>query len=161
MIVENLGPIDVSLILECYSQIEAGISWSDYVDKKQTSLQYKFGDDIWSSSSGKSKGDELSYDCLNPFFKNTIFEEIIKKYNLKRTRLMWVSPRTCYSMHADTTPRVHIPLVTYPDCYFVFKHRQPIHLSAGHVYKVDTRLMHTFMNCTDNPRLHIVGVVEK
>lgn len=160
MIVENLGPVNLTNLLEYYYQAESKIVWSDYSDKKQTGLQYKVGEDIWSSSPGRGKGNELTYDQLNPFFKDTVFEEIIKDYDLKRTRLMWVSPRTCYSMHVDTTPRIHIPLVTYPDSFFVFKHRAPLHLAAGFVYKVDTRLPHTFMNCSDKPRLHLVGVVQ-
>ena len=159
--IENLGTIDVQSILDCYHKLEPNIIWSDYGNKKQTSLQYKEGDNVWLSSSGKSKGDELSYDQLNPFFKDTVFEEIIKTYNLKRTRLMWVSPQSCYSMHVDSTPRIHVPMITYPDSFFVFKHRPPIHLSTGNVYKVETRLPHTFMNCSSHSRLHLIGAVEK
>lgn len=158
--VENLGPINISEIIRCYYKLESGINWTDYTDKKQTSLQYKEGEDIWTGGVGRSKGKEVEYDLLNPFFKGTIFEEIINTYDLKRTRLMWVSPKTCYSMHKDETPRVHVPIITYPDCYFIFKHRPPVHLPVGHVYKVDTRVFHTFANCTDNPRLHLVGVVK-
>ena len=159
--IENLGPIDYKSIIDSYFKLENGIVWSDYTDKRQTGLQYKEGDDVWSSASGKSTGRELEYNQLNPYFKNSIFEDIIKEYNLKRTRLMWVSARSCYSMHMDTTPRIHVPIVTYPDCYFVFRHKPPQHLPVGSIYKVDTRLPHTFMNCSDKPRLHLVGVIEK
>lgn len=159
--IENLGPIDINLLLECYTRLEPEIQWSDYTDKRQTSVQYIEGGDIWLSAVGKSKGRELEYDKLNPLYAGTIFEAIIKQFNLKRTRLMWVSARSCYSMHSDTTPRVHVPIITYPDSYFVFKHKPPLHLSLGSIYRVDTRLPHTFMNCSENPRLHLVGAIEK
>jgi len=127
---------------------------------KQAGLQYKQNEDPWSSAVGRSTGDELSCSILNPYFANTIFEELINKYNFKRTRLMWVSPYACYSMHKDETQRIHIPLVTNPECYFIFKNKAPVHLKIDNVYKTDTRLAHTFMNCSEEHRLHIVGAVE-
>jgi hypothetical protein len=104
---------------------------------------------------------ELTYNQLNPYFKDTIFEKLIVDYKLYRTRLMWVNKMSCYSIHKDSTPRIHIPLVTNPECYFVFKDDASfIHMETGHVYWADTRKNHTFINCSEMERLHLVGVVE-
>lgn len=159
--IKLLAHIDVHPILDEYNRLEKDIQWTDYGNKKQTGLQFKDAEDPWDSSVGKSKGDELSYTNLNTFFKETIFEEVINKYNLIRTRLMWVSPMTCYSMHTDSTPRIHIPIITNPECYFVFKNGTIQHMPAGLVYWADTTQYHTFMNCSNMPRLHLVGVVEQ
>lgn len=159
--IKLIEPIDTSPILTSYYNIEESLSWTDYDHKgRQTGLQYKEGQDPWSSAVGKSQGAELDYIHVNPFFKDTIFETLINKYNLRRTRLMWVGPFACYSIHRDQTPRIHIPLITNPSCLFVFRSQAPIYLSAGSVYWVDTRHSHTFINCSEQHRLHLVGVVE-
>lgn len=157
--IKILSHIDVQPLLDEYSRLEKDIQWTDYGNKKQVGLQFKDEEDPWASAVGTSKGDELAYINLNPFFKDTVFEEVINKYNLIRTRLMWVSPMTCYSMHKDTTPRVHIPMITNPECYFIFKQGIIQHMPAGFVYWTNTVNLHTFMNCSDKPRLHLIGVV--
>ena len=151
----------ITEILDCYFKIEKDLEWTDYGNKKQVGLQFKDLEDPWASAVGTSKGDELAYINLNPFFKDTVFEEVINKYNLIRTRLMWVSPMTCYSMHKDTTPRVHIPMITNPDCYFIFKQGIIQHMPVGSVYWTNTVNLHTFMNCSTKPRLHLIGVVNQ
>lgn len=158
--IKLLEKVDITAILDTYNNIEKDIVWTEFGHKgKQTGLQYRDNDDPWISSIGKSKGNELSYETVNPFFKNTIFEKLINQYNLKRTRLMWVSPYACYSMHEDLTPRVHIPIITNPECYFVFRKGSIVNLSQGVAWWVDTRESHTFMNCSNMPRLHLVGAV--
>jgi hypothetical protein len=157
-----LGKIDEEEILDAYNAVEKNIVWTSYGHKgRQAGLQFKDNEDPWSSAVGRSSGQESTYINLNPFFKDTIFEQVIIRYNLTRTRLMWVDPYACYSIHRDETPRIHIPLITNPSCYFVFQSGRIVHLNKKLVWWVDTRKPHTFMNCSNDPRLHLVGVVEK
>ena len=162
-VIKIIAPIEVLLVLEEFKKLENDIKWHDAGGKKQTGLQYYQDEDPWISATGRARSGILETDWaqLNPFFKDSIFEQLIIKYKLLRTRLMWLSPNTVYSMHSDTTPRVHIPLITNPDCYFVFQRGIVRHLGLGYVYWVDTTKKHTFMNCSNHPRLHLVGVVEK
>lgn len=156
-----IDTINSSDVLQTYLNLSKDITWESSGSKgKQSSLQYKDDDDVWSSSNGRATGNELVYSNMNPFFAGTMFEDIIIKYKLLRTRFMWVSPYSCYSMHEDTTPRIHVPIITNPDCYFVFKSGIIQHMPAGYVYRTNTVLTHTFMNCSKHPRLHLVGVVE-
>jgi len=157
-----LNDIDVTELLDFYNQIEQTILWTEYGHKgRQTSLQFKEGEDPWISGLGKRESDELAYFNLNPFYKNTPFEKIINEYGLLRTRLMWMYPYACYSMHQDYTPRLHIPLVTNLDCYFIFKPATIVHLEIGKIYRAETRIPHTFINCSDSPRLHLIGILKK
>ena len=159
--IKTLRPIDVAPILEEYYRLEPQMQWTDFGFKgKQVGLQHKPEEDPWTSAVGRSSGEELQSSILNPFFKDTIFEALINEYRMYKTRLMWVGPYACYSMHKDETPRVHIPLITNPACYFVFKRLMPLHLSTGNIYHTDTRNLHTFMNCSELPRLHLVGAVK-
>jgi hypothetical protein len=158
--IKHLQTINITEIVDFYKTIENQIQWTDYGHKgRQAGLQYAENDDPWTSSVGKGYGDQNRFCHLNSFFKDTIFEKLITEFNLKRTRLMWVGPYACYSMHRDLTPRLHIPLITNPECYFVFKEHGLHHLSAGNVYWVDTTVYHTFMNCSDQHRLHLVGLI--
>lgn len=162
--IEELSDINISDILKFYESIENNISWEHNGKNgskgKQTSIQYKIGDDCWASSTGRCKGNEQEYNVINPAFKDSPIEEIIKKYSLVRSRLMWVAPMSCYSMHSDSSLRIHIPLITNEDCYFLFKFKPPVHLPSGKVWLVDTRRLHTFINCSDTWRLHIVGATQ-
>ena len=159
--IKILSQIDVQPLLDEYQRLEKDIQWTEYGHKgRQTGLQYKLDEDPWTSAVGKNKGDERDYTNLNPLFANTLFESFINEYKLVRARLMWVGPYACYSMHRDSSPRVHIPLITNPDCYFVFKQGAVVHLSADKVFRVDTTRFHTFMNCSNQPRLHFMGVIE-
>ena len=160
--IKILTKIDIQPILDFYITVKNNIIWDETILKgKQTGIQYQEGSDPWASAVGRSKGNELSYDQLNPFYKGTIIETLINQFNLKRTRLMWVNPYICYSMHKDTTARIHIPMITNPECYFVFKTGIIQHMPAGAVYWTNTTVPHTFMNCSDISRLHLVGAVPK
>jgi len=156
-----IDTISIDPILIEFNKIDKDIVWTNYLQGKQTGLQYKLNEDPWKSVVGKSQGNEFQYSIINPFFKDTIFETLIKKYNLNRTRLMWVNPKSCYSLHVDKTPRIHIPLITNPECYFLFNPGGIVHLPINSVWWVDTTTQHTFLNCSDQPRLHLVGVVKK
>jgi len=156
-----IDTINIEPILDSFYKLNSDINWTNYPQGNQTGLQYKIGEDPWNSAVGKKRGNEFEHTEINPFFKDTIFESLIKKYNLKRTRLMWVKPKSCYSLHSDTTPRVHIPLITNPQCYFLFNPGGIAHLPSGSVWWVDTRQQHTFLNCSDLPRLHLVGCVDQ
>jgi hypothetical protein len=161
MLIKRLEPIDVAPILEEYYRLEDKIVWTDYGSKgKQSGLQHKMNEDEWASAVGRSSGNEFESSILNPFFKDTVFEELIIKHKLFKTRLMWLNSYACYSMHQDESPRIHIPLITNPECYFIFRAIPPIHLPSTHVHWTDTRRGHSFMNCSDMPRLHLVGAVQ-
>ena len=158
--IKTIAPIDTTQLLKEYYSLEAAIHWTDYGHKgKQAGLQYRENQDPWASAVGKQEADEHDYTILNPVLRGTIFEKLIVDYNMFRTRLMWVGPYACYSMHQDSAPRIHIPIITNPECYFVFKHRLPHHLPEGFAYWVDTTMYHTFINCSDKARLHLVGVI--
>ena len=161
-LIKALRPIDMEPVIAAYRTLEAGIQWTDFGHKgKQVSLQHRENDDPWTSSVGKSQGKEFDYDQINPYFKNTVFEDLITEFKMTRTRFMWVGPYACYSMHRDYTPRIHIPMITNPEAYFVFKHGLNRHLETGTVHWVDTRLFHSFMNCSDQHRLHMIGIVKE
>ncbi len=161
MRIKPLSPTPVKPLIEEIENLKDIIQWTESGHKgKQTGIQYRAGEDPWTSAVGKNKGrPEYQYNLLNPAFKGTIIEGLVQRYEMFRARLMWVNPMSCYSMHRDSTFRIHIPIITNPACYFAFLESKPHHLPAGHAYKVDTRDYHSFMNCSEEPRLHLVGCI--
>ena len=167
--ITEIDTIDISILLSTYQDLEKDAVWyetsankvnlTDTHLKRQTSLQYRETEDPWSSSVGRLRVSESLFSNINPYFKDTIFETLINKYKLVRSRFMWVPPYSCYSMHKDLSSRIHIPLITNPDCYFIFKKGIVQYLPCGKVYLVNTNYYHTFANCSTFPRLHFMGVV--
>ena len=72
-----------------------------------------------------------------------------------RIRLMRLKPFRCYSWHYDTTPRIHIPLITSKQCFLVVE-QESKHLECGNIWWVDTTKYHTAVNGSDRERYHLV-----
>lgn len=125
----------------------------------------------WYSGIGKSTSKtpdwEHQFCYIQPALKGTPIDEYLNWLGIKvyRTRLMSVKPKTCYSLHKDLSPRLHLPLVTNLQCNFILSEPGPaeiFHMPAtGETYWVDTRRIHTFMNGhRDQCRLHLTMIVE-
>lgn len=126
----------------------------------QLSLQTN-GDASWQSGTGKREGeDEAQWDKLHPDLVGTWWEGFLTSFPFKvyRARLMTMYPRTCYSIHTDMNPRVHIPIVTHRQARFIFTTPPSLrHLPAdGSVWWVDTTKEHSAMNGSLIDRIHLV-----
>jgi len=160
-IYKPIDNIDIISLREFYSRIESEIKWQEYIQQgKQSGIQFADNEDPFLSAVGVARTRDIAFNNLNSLYKDTIIEDIIKKYDCTRMRWMWMYPKSCYTFHKDQTPRIHIPIITNPDNMFVFEDHAPFHLPIGNVYWVDTRKKHTFINCSTELRLHLVGVVK-
>ena len=71
-----------------------------------------------------------------------------------------------YSYHVDSSPRVHIPLITNEMCFFILE-KQMFNLPVGKSYWIDTRKGHTALNGSnprrqpDFKRWHLVGMTDE
>lgn len=157
------------LVVEVNSILDS-VEFKDGVN--QIGLQVKdpdnSSDDAWYESVGRiRKGNtmivEPHYKYINPKLKDGYIDQWLQSldFRIVRLRLMLVKPRTCYSIHTDPYPRVHLPVITNPQCLICFPDDMVMrHLPAdGTSYWVDTRKKHTFMNCSEVDRVHLVGVV--
>lgn len=158
----KIDNINHAQLADWYFRHEQKIKWSTSNNTRQTSVQYAQGDDVFLSSTGSLQQGRLEqeYNLLNPFFVNTPFEDILKKYNLTRTRLVWLNPRSCYTICTDPSPQLHIPLVTNKECSFIFPDESDIfHLPVGGVYNVKTNKPYSFCNFSEESRLHLLGCI--
>lgn len=108
--------------------------------------------------------DEKSFNITCDIFKNTYVEYIIERlkeeYHIYRGRFMMLKYKTCLSVHVDETPRLHIPIITNPDCFMVVND-QVCKLPYGGTYIVDTTLPHTAINAGKKDRVHLVFSLAK
>lgn len=138
----------------------------------QICVQYRAGDEdnAWYSGSGKLGEwidgkwtpyfDERDFNIINPALKGSYIEHVLKSMpvNAVRARLMRLSPKSCYSIHVDRTPRYHVALHTNPHARFIFtKENKVLQIPAdGKVYFTNTILEHTAMNGGQEDRVHLV-----
>ncbi len=105
---------------------------------------------------------DSDYTVINPEFRGTAVEELLDKlpFPYGRTRLMRMAPKSCLSIHADSSLRYHYAITTNPDCYVTFKDGDRgtfCHIPAdGHLYEMDARKTHTAINASKKERVHLV-----
>ena len=113
---------------------------------------------------GVGRMDDLQHEESD--FTDFIYElpytnGVIKECNMFRTRLMVLRPKACYFYHSDGTKRIHIPLITDPDCFFVIEDEVYRFPADGTWSIVDTTKMHTAINASRINRYHIVGCIKE
>lgn len=150
--------IDLARLKEETDKILFDSKANCYLD--QLSLQTN-GSEDWQASTGSRKGqNEAQWDKIHPALAGTWWDGFLNSFPFKvyRSRLMTMHPRTCYSIHTDMNPRVHIPIVTHRQARFIFTDPPVLrHLPAdGSVWWVDTTQEHSAMNGSLIDRIHLV-----
>lgn len=122
----------------------------------------KEGEEDWHTGVGRIEDLDVKleddYVHIQPSLKGSKIEEVLKRYNGYRARIMIMHPRNVYTVHADFTKRIHIPIVTNMNCWMVWPFNQRcFQLKAGYAYETDTTKRHTFFNGDmSETRIHIV-----
>lgn len=147
-------------------------------DQNQISITSITGDNDWLCSTGRLidlPNPERYYSTVNRALEGTYIEECVKRHSkYYRWRILRLRPRHTYSVHTDNLNehtqnlRLHIPVVTNPECYMCF-FESPLrsgesqqvhfeHLEAGNSYVTNTTGLHTAVNYGLEDRYHLVGV---
>jgi len=129
------------------------------------SLQYHdINNTEWNNAEGYQFGPiEHEFKNLQPSLKGTEIEQLLLGIgkNWRRTRIMTMAPLSVYTVHSDPNPRAHIPILSNHLCRFYFPKQSDCLVDFmsddGSIYWVDTRKTHTFINCSNFKRIHIVA----
>ena len=127
----------------------------------QISLQTVEGETDHNYGTGKltSISNHTEEEFVVFLFDMPYINAILKDLNMYRSRVMRLKSKTCYSYHQDPTKRIHIPLVTNPNCFMVIDDEVHRHPADGNHYLVDTTKIHTAVNASWEDRIHIIGCV--
>ena len=136
--------------------------------RKYSQLAIQWADEpTWNNCQGIEKGlREHEFYKLMPQLKDSPIEEFLNHLSIKtfRSRIFVVHPEgNGYHVHYDPSPRLHLPIYTNDECYFLSTdspdgelHREPKLNADGSMYTVDTTRYHTFCNNGNEKRIHIV-----
>jgi hypothetical protein len=144
--------IDIKRILK---ELESLPEYND-----QISLQTVKGSNDPSYGTGRLKTlNHTEEDFNQALFDIPYTNSVIELLGMTRTRVMRLKHKTCYSYHQDPTMRMHIPLITNENCFFVIDDKVSYYPADGSFYLVDTTKKHTFVNASFEDRIHLVGCV--
>lgn len=120
-------------------------------------------DDSYEEVRREEAVDERAFTEFLPLFADTYFkfvhDELVRRFPIRRMRVLSKSPYNCNSWHRDPEPRLHIPIISNPGSLFAVNHHIT-HLPAdGSVYFTDTRGYHTALNGGETHRAHIVAAL--
>ena len=137
------------------------------MESNHISLQYDSltRDTSWLNAYGEDKTRrERFFDQLQPQLKDTEIDRLFASlgFSMSRTRIFALDPNTVgYTVHRDTTARIHIPIVTAELARFYSYEPEEqccdFMPADGSIYYVDTTKHHTFKNLSPITRIHIVG----
>jgi hypothetical protein len=130
--------------------------------KEQISLQTVKGETDPFVGTGRLKdlkNSERDF-CVPIFDEMKYTNSVIQDLKMYRTRVMLLPPKSCYTYHKDPSKRMHIPLITNENCFFVLDDEVVRLLADGNHYLIDTTKKHTFVNASMEERIHIVGCVD-
>ena len=123
--------------------------------------------DDWHSSVGSLKKlddqNEENYIHINKSLQGTVIESVITRFGGYRARIMSMGPRKCYSVHADPTPRIHVPIITNDQCWITWPYdNYSQHLVEGRAFWTDTTKQHSAYNGHEMlERIHLVMCVKQ
>ena len=141
-------------IPEDYSYDQNQVAITSF-DGKNVLVDNKFNEDY-------KRIPEVDLNLMNEWFKDTYVAEVIDKinesYNTTKWRFMKLTPeRRAYSYHKDETRRLHIPLLTNDECFFIIEKQLYEMNQPGVLYEMDTTQHHTALNLGWTDRVHMVG----
>ena len=100
----------------------------------------------------------IEYEFRNPIYDYLEYtNKVIADLKIHRTRLICLRPQTCYTYHKDFSQRIHIPLITNPNCFLIVDDELNRYPADGSSYLINTTKHHTAVNASKRDRWHIVG----
>lgn len=141
---------------------------SDIWDKKQKRPEYWFSGvgSLYDFDRKAFIAPTSSFNTRLEKLNNTYLAEVMNDVEefarsegkqIGRVRAMRLLPKTCYTLHVDPEEyRFHIPLLTNSHCFFVVGERMFRMEEVGSLYRFRTNLIHTAVNASNHPRIHLV-----
>ena len=130
---------------EMYNVVEL-CGWGD---KNQICLTHPPEKEDWFFGTGPMIANK-TFTQMNKFLNGTYFQTTYNRlnndYSVGRVRLMLLPGQKCYSIHADITKRIHIPLYTNDQCMMIIDDEVKRMPADGSAWLTNTTRPHTALN---------------
>lgn len=163
MITQRYYRTAIKIDLDRLAQEAEKLAWDPETRlfRNQTSVQNSDGGEDYLEGTGSKPGmTDDRWNNLRSDLHGTWWETFFSSlpWPVYRTRVMIMEPRSCYSIHSDTSPRLHIAIKTRPQAKFLFTDPpELLHIpSDGFIWWVDTRCEHTAINASLEHRWHLL-----
>lgn len=83
---------------------------------------------------------------LNGQYIETVYNTIKNDYPIGRVRAMMLPGQKCFSLHADITKRIHLPLETNEQCMMIIDNEVKYMPADGGAWLTNTTRPHTALN---------------
>lgn len=137
---------DLDLLKKDVYNVTNLVGWGE---KNQICLTHPPGEPNWFVGTGALLTCR-NFTEMNSFLKGTYYEKVhntIKQdYPFARVRIMLLPGQRCFSLHADTTKRIHIPLSTNDQCMMIIDDEVKRMPADGSAWLTNTTKPHTALN---------------
>jgi len=162
---------DAKVLVAEYNAIYASVRADQINLRKPSNLSDTQGITYGSGSllkDGKVFDNDRSWDSYIASLGNSYTVEVIKeieKYTgyvysarVGRARYMALKPKSCLTYHVDqdNIMRIHIPIITNNNCFFVNEDRVGRMETTGKAYVFNSTVKHTAVNASRETRVHLV-----
>lgn len=152
--VTKIGNFDQNRMLEEIQSLS--------IDEDQFCLQGVKGIDDYLY--GSRKIDEMNHseeEFTEFLFDLPYTNSLLKKFNVYRARVMSLPKKYCMTYHYDPTNRIHFPLISNEDFFFIvddFVYRMN---EQNSVYILEATKKHTAANASLKTRIHVIGCINE
>ena len=166
---------DLQLMQESVAEIERRIAGRTDPVYGQLALMHRPGSPdplheslgtLWNYEKRDYRAEAAAFSQWNEELKGTYLYRVyldlqkVLPFPIVRGRIMYRQPKTCYSIHNDTEPRLHFAIHTNPGAFALsfdgdkgVTHQLP---ADGHLYFMNALKMHTYINAGQTVRTHLV-----
>jgi hypothetical protein len=125
---------------------------------KQLCLQGKTSNYAdWQYGTGSITEHQNLFKHIHESIVDYELSRLIRLFKAVRSRIMVMDGKSCYSVHPDSSKRIHLPIVTNDHCWMIWPYDGICkQLLEGKIYLTDTTKKHTFINGANEQRIHLV-----
>lgn len=137
---------DVDLLKKDVYNVVENVGWGD---KNQICLTHPPGQPNWFHGTGPLVANKTFTELnrfLNGQYIQSVYNTIKSDYPIGRVRIMLLPGQKCFSLHADITKRIHLPLETNEQCMMIIDNEVKYMPADGSVWLTNTTRPHTAVN---------------
>jgi hypothetical protein len=137
---------DLDLLKKDVYNVVENVGWGE---KNQICLTHPPGLPDWFHGTGPLMANKTFTELnrfLNGQYIESVYNTVKNAYPIGRVRIMLLPGQKCFSLHADITKRIHLPLETNEQCMMIIDNEVKYMPADGSAWLTNTTKPHTALN---------------